>query len=63
MSIDEKNKCIEQGSRVRSCLVQASEKSICKLQVNSLIRGDIFHIFSQHFEPSHTARAIVKVMF
>ncbi|XP_031780428.1 cytosolic carboxypeptidase-like protein 5 isoform X1 [Nasonia vitripennis] len=32
MSLEEKNKVIEQGSRVRNCLVQASEKSILKSQ-------------------------------
>ncbi|OXU27482.1 hypothetical protein TSAR_010642 [Trichomalopsis sarcophagae] len=34
MSLEEKNKVIEQGSRVRNCLVQASEKSICKFRLS-----------------------------
>lgn len=28
MSLDEKNKCIEQGSRIRNCLFQQSEKAL-----------------------------------
>lgn len=38
MSLEEKNKVMEQGSRVRNCLVQASEKSICKFGLRKKYR-------------------------